>query len=46
MREQRFAAIREAMATAGEDELVDYTRESAEFDVTSSDGLAEQSTGS
>lgn len=46
LREQRFVAIREAMATTGEDELADYARESAEFDVTSSDGLAERSTHS
>lgn len=41
LREQRFAAIREAMATTGAAGLDDYAEESAAFDVTSSDGLTE-----
>lgn len=43
LREQRFAAIREAMAATGAGDLDDHAEESTVFDVTSSDGLTESS---
>lgn len=38
-REQRFAAIREAMATAGPEGVASYTEETAAFDELAGDGL-------
>ena len=39
LREQRFAAIRQAMATAGPDDLASYAEETEDFDALAGDGL-------